>query len=594
MPSMQFINSLPNNLRRVRLFKRITTIGRENTNDVPIPEPSVDDNHAYIAFDGKHYTISGVGKKNVILINGKREKNYRLTHEDVVTLGDVNFSFDLFDEIANSEEEQIQTEIRTYRKLYQFTEKLISNYNIEELLNQLIDAVIEITGADKGFLILKKDDQGLEFAVARNVNRESIANALTQVSDSIVGRVVQSKRPVIVSDALNDETFKNAQSVMKLELASVMCAPILARGSFLGILYVGNNNVINLFTPDKLQLLEIFAGQAALLIQNALLVNELKLDRRELQERIEQLRFGSMVGTSAGMREVFKKIEKVASVNVPVLIQGETGTGKELVAQEVHNKSDRRNGPFVVINCGAIPRDLLESELFGHVKGAFTGAVATTPGKFKMADGGTLFLDEIGDMPMELQVKLLRALEDGKIVPVGDTRPEVVDIRIIAASNKPLVKAIKDNEFREDLYYRLNVITVTLPPLREREGDVTLIAKYFLNRYANEYGRKIRGFSQKALDMIVRHQWPGNVRELENRIKKAVIMADKNLVEPEDLDLNADELEPIVPLAQAREDFQTRYIQEALRRHNGNRTKTAQALDVDPRTIFRYLEKMTD
>ncbi len=594
MASLHFISNLPNSPQQVRLFKKVTTLGRDNTNDIPVDDATVDDNHAYIVFDGKHYTLSGVGKKNVVIINGRREKNYSLTHKDVVTLGEISFTFDLFDEIGGTEQDTLQVELAALRKLYQFTEKLIIGTTIEDLLNSLIDAVIDVTGADSGFLILRREDHALDVTVARNLNQQTIENAISYVSDSIISRVIQSRKSVIVSDALNDEAFKNSASVMNLKLSSVMCVPLIARGNLLGILYVGNNNVISLFTPDKLQLLEIFAAQASLLIQNALLISELKLDREELMETIDKLRFGSMIGSSTLMRDIFRKIEKVAHVDIPVLIQGETGTGKELVARELHNKSPRKDGPFVVINCGAIPRELLESELFGHVKGAFTGAVTNNPGKFRAASGGTLFLDEIGDMPVDLQVKLLRALEDRKVVSVGATHPDEVDIRIIAATNKPLEKAIQDGQFREDLFYRLNVITLWLPPLRDREGDVVLIAKYFLNRYTAEYGRKIKGLSSRALDLVRRHSWPGNVRELENRIKKAVVMADHNLIEAEDLDLDANELTPIKPLAVAREEFQMQYILEALKRNNGNRTKTAQMLDVDPRTIFRYLEKMGD
>ncbi|RJO72610.1 MAG: GAF domain-containing protein [Myxococcales bacterium] len=594
MPTLNFIHSVANTPQTVRLFKKITTLGRDNTNDIPIPHPSVDANHAYLVFDGKHYTLSGVSKKSVVQVNGRKDKTFVLAHKDVITLGEVNLTFDLFDEAWTSDDKRVRTEIESYRKLHQLTEKLMSAATIEELLNLLIDAVIEVTGADNGFLILRRENQELDFTVARNLNRETIGNAINYVSDTIISRVIQTRRPVIVSDALNDEQFKSSASVLNLKLSSVMCVPLIARGSLLGIIYVGNNNVINLFTPDKLQLMEIFAGQASLLIQNALLLNELQVDKQSLKEQIEQMRYGSMVGASESMREVFRKIEKVAGIDVPVLIQGETGTGKELVAREIHLKSSRRNGPFVVINCGAIPRELLESEMFGHLRGSFTGAVANKIGKFKAANGGTLFLDEIGDMPLELQVKILRALEEHKIVPVGDTRLEAVDIRVIAATNIPLERAAKEGAFREDLFYRLNVITIWLPPLRDRRDDVTLIAKYFLARYAKEYERRIKGFSPRSLEAILNHEWPGNVREVENRIKKAVIMADRNLIEPEDLDLSAAELQSIKPLAEAREEFQMEYIREALRRNGGNRTKTAQVLDVDPRTIFRYLEKMTE
>jgi transcriptional regulator with PAS, ATPase and Fis domain len=274
-----------------------------------------------------------------------------------------------------------------------------------------------------------------------------------------------------------------------------------------------------------------------------------------------------------------------------VLITGETGTGKELIAREIHRRSGRSKGPFVTINCGAIPENLMESELFGHVKGAFTGAVASRPGKFQHADGGTLFLDEIGELPPNLQVKLLRALQEKVVVRVGENRPEAVDIRVVAATNKELEEEIKKGAFREDLFYRLNVVQVQLPALRERGEDVVVLAKYLLGKYSSEFNRKVAGFTPNALIAIRKYDWPGNVRQLENRIKKAVVLADKTMVGPEDLDLSPEELKPILPLAEAREEWQRRYVQEVLDRNNGNRTKTARDLGVDPRTIFRYLEK---
>jgi transcriptional regulator with PAS, ATPase and Fis domain len=292
------------------------------------------------------------------------------------------------------------------------------------------------------------------------------------------------------------------------------------------------------------------------------------------------------------MREVYRRIEKVAGTDISVLVTGETGTGKEIVAREIHRRSPRAAGPFVAVNCGAIPESLLESELFGHVKGAFTGAVATRPGRFQAAHGGTLFLDEVGEMPPALQVKLLRALQERTVTKVGDTRPDPVDIRVVAATNKVLEEEIKKGTFREDLYYRLNVVAIPLPPLRDRGEDVVVIARWFVQRYAKEFGARVRGFTPSALVAMRKYGWPGNIRELENRVKKAVVLADKALVSAEDLDLRPEILEPILPLAQAKEEFQKRYINEVLDRNGGNRTKTAKDLGVDPRTIFRHLEKL--
>jgi transcriptional regulator with GAF, ATPase, and Fis domain len=427
--------------------------------------------------------------------------------------------------------------------------------------------------------------------VARNLRRETLTDAVSQLSDSILARVVKTRKPIIISDALSDDEFKNSLSVVNLKLTSVMCVPLLERGNMLGVIYVGNDNVAQLFDESHLEVLTIFAAQASLLIRNALLVNELQLDKRSLVEQIERIRFGEILGSSARMQEVFRKVQKVATTDISVLVTGETGTGKELIARELHNRSQRAKGPFITINCGAIPENLLESELFGHVRGAFTGAVTTKTGRFQAANHGTLFLDEIGEMPIALQVKILRALQERVVVKVGDTATETVDIRVLAATNRDLEAEIKAGRFREDLYYRLNVVHLHLPALRDRGDDIVVLARYMVSRYAPEYGGKVKGLTPNAIAAIKRHRWPGNIRELENRIKKAVVLADKALLGPEDLDLSPDDLPTILPLADAKEKFQRDYINEILALNDGNRTKTARDLGVDPRTVFRHLEK---
>ena len=311
-----------------------------------------------------------------------------------------------------------------------------------------------------------------------------------------------------------------------------MCVPLLERGNVLGVIYVGNDHVAELFDQSHLEVMMVFAAQASLLVRNALLVNELKLDNRSLHDRIEQIRFGEILGASPRMQEVFRKVQKVATTDISVLITGETGTGKELIARELHGRSPRAKQAFITINCGAIPENLLESELFGHVRGAFTGAVSNKTGRFQAADRGTLFLDEIGEMPLALQVKILRALQEKVVVRVGDTNAESVDIRILAATNRELDAEIKAGRFREDLYYRLNVVNLHLPPLRDRGDDIVVLARYMVGRYAPEYGNTVRGLTPNAIAAIKRHRWPGNIRELENRIKKAVVLADKALLGP--------------------------------------------------------------
>jgi transcriptional regulator with GAF, ATPase, and Fis domain len=581
--------------RPFAVFKKITSIGSAGGNDIAIAGHGLADYHAQIIFDGRDFNLSEVDTRGKILVNGKKKRRCKLVHNDRLTLGEVELTFSLYDEAVAAEpnsEDTAATEISGLRKLYEFSQRLMEVKSVSALLDELMDAVIEVTNADKGFLILIEDKNEPRVAVARNLSQQNLPHGVRHLSDSILQRVMSTKRPLIVSDALHDEHFKASESVMNLKLCSVMCAPLMAQGELLGILYVGNDNVVNLFEESSLDVLSIFAGQASLILQNALLVDSIKSDFDALKQQLDANRFGDIIGACPSMREVFRTVEKVAGADISVLITGETGTGKELIARAVHQGSARKDGPFVVVNCGAIPENLIESELFGHVRGAFTGAVATRPGKFQQAHGGTLFLDEVGELPLALQVKLLRALQEKVVMKVGDTKHEHVDIRIVAATNRDLEQEMKSGNFREDLFYRLNVINIHRPPLRERGDDVLVIAKYLLAKYVEEYASKVRGFTPNALIAIRKYDWPGNVRQLENRIKKAIVMCDKTLVGSEDLDMLPEATgTSVTTLAQAREDFQRRYILEMLERNNGNRTKTAEDLGVDPRTIFRYLER---
>ncbi len=577
------------------LYKKITSIGSGPENDIVLPDPLVQDAFASVHFDGQTYTIATLHRKLDVIVNGKKRSKHVLRHEDRLVIGSCELKFALIDDAPALESEAAPTmaDLDAYAKLHEFSEKLMQKRDLGELLDALMDAVIEISNADKGFLILMGGDT-LDVKVARNLKRENIADAVSQLSDSIVAKVVRSRRPVIISDAMHDAEFAGSKSIMALKLTSVICAPLLDRGRLLGLIYVGNDSVVDLFQEETLRVLTVFSAQASLIVANALLLDELRVDNKKLHERLEQFRFGEIVGTSPPMQQVFRKVEKIAPTDISVLITGETGTGKELIAREVHLRSPRTGKPFITINCGAIPENLLESELFGHVKGAFTGAVSNKQGKFQSADGGTLFLDEIGEMPLELQVKILRALQERVVIRVGDTRSENVDIRVLAATNRDLEKEIAGGRFREDLYYRLNVVNVHLPPLRERGEDVLVIARYLLSRYSREFDAKVKGFSPNATVAIRKYNWPGNIRELENRIKKAVVLCDSSVIGPDDLGLTGDVLPNILTLAEAKEKFQRDYINEVLTLNSGNRTKTARDLGVDPRTIFRHLEKEAD
>ncbi|MBC7172947.1 MAG: sigma-54-dependent Fis family transcriptional regulator, partial [Polyangiaceae bacterium] len=417
----------------------------------------------------------------------------------------------------------------------EFNRTLLEIRSIPEQIDALLDAVIDVTHASTGFVILLEEGEP-RITAARSVSQKTIPDGVRQLSDSILARVIETRKPLIVSDALHDTMFRSAESVMNLRLCSVMCAPLITQGQLLGLIYVGNDNVVSLFEESSLDVLTIFAGQAALILQNALLLDHLTTDHDRMKEQLKDKQFGDIIGACPSLIDVFRRVEKVAATDISVLITGETGTGKELVARELHRRSPRANGPFIAVNCGAIPESLIESELFGHVRGAFTGAVATRTGRFQQANGGTLFLDEIGELPQQLQVKLLRVLQERVVTKIGDVKPERIDIRVVAATHRHLEDEIAAGRFREDLYYRLNVVNLHLPPLRERGEDVVVLAKFLLGKYAREFGSKVKGFTPDALTALRKHAWPGNVRQLENRLKKAVVLSDKPLVEPADMD----------------------------------------------------------
>jgi transcriptional regulator with GAF, ATPase, and Fis domain len=580
------------------ISKPVITLGKGEGNDVHIEGPGVLEHHAQVIYNGRDFQLEELDRNADMLINGKRKRRTRLADGDRLLLGEAQLAFSMFTEPARPTPgglSEVSSEISSFRKLFEFSERLMSTQSVDGLLEALLDGVIEITRAARGAVLLVDPNDGPDaeprVRACRNVQREAIEDPSGGISDSIVRHVVDTKRPIIVSDALNDTTFGKSESVVALRLSSVMCAPLLNQGVVIGALYVGNDEIKHLFERPQLDLLIIFAGQASLIIQNAMLLAALREDKQKLTKELSDKRFGEIIGACPSMLEVFRKLKKVAGTDISVLVTGETGTGKELIAHELHIRSNRASGPFITVNCGAIPENLIESELFGHVRGAFTGAVATRSGKFQQANGGTLFLDEIGELAPPLQVKLLRALQERVVYRVGDSKPERCDIRVVAATNRNLEEMIVTGDFREDLYYRLNVVNLWLPPLRDRGEDVFIIARVLLSKYADELNSQVKGFSPAALGAIRKYAWPGNIRQLENRIKKALVLCDKSLLSAEDLDLGPEAQAPILPLEKAKEDFQRRYVMEVLERNNGNRTQTARDLGVDPRTVFRYLEK---
>ena len=566
------------------IFKKLTTIGNDIDNDIYIPDITLSPLHANIMFDGRNYYIHSANKSQ-IYFNKKKTKKHKFSECDKFSMGATSFEFILNDEELVEDSDKTVVDQNIYKKLLELSDSILEVNEFDNLLEKLLDMIISLVNAEKGYILIFKG-KDIVAASARNIKKENIGNPLRELSDSIIAKVIDSGRPIIVSDALNDTIFGGSKSIINLKLSSVLSAPLKSGSNLIGLIYLGNNNVSHLFEHESLEILTIFAALTSLIVQNAFLLNQLDV---EVKDKFN-MKYGSIIGSSTKMKEVYDKIEKVAKTDISILITGETGTGKELVAKEIHAHSDRKDKPFIVVNCAAIPENLMESEFFGHKKGSFTGATSDSKGKFISANTGTIFLDEIGEMPLNLQAKLLRVLQEKIVIPVGDTTEHYIDVRVVAATNKNLQEEVKKGNFREDLLYRLNVIQIEIPQLSQREDDIEILSKFFLKNFSDKYKKKVIGFTPRSLELMKKYQWPGNVRELENKVKKAVVLADKIHITPDLLGIKDHEKDKIMPLSIAKQEFQREYIMTALKRNNDNKAKTARELEIDVRTIFRYLE----
>ena len=418
------------------------------------------------------------------------------------------------------------------QKLSDATKVLSSTLDLDEVLVKIVDSTIHLADTDRGFLMLAGDTGKLEFRIARDREKRSLGEDEFTVSRSIVNDVARSAEPVFISNILDYERFKDQKSVIDLDLQRVVCVPLAIGSSVIGVIYTDSNRVSFAFTSDDMSVVAAFASQAAIAVENAKLHGKLVVSQASLAQENMQLReelsgryqFSGIIGQSKVMREIFSTIQKVAPLTTTVLIQGETGTGKELIARAIHFNGARKGGQLVAINCGAMPPNLLESELFGHKKGSFTGATGDKAGLFETASGGTIFLDEVGEMPAELQVKLLRALQEGEIRRVGDNFDRKIDVRVIAATNRDLAESVAKGTFRSDLYYRLNVVPITIPPLRDRREDIMPLTRHFLEKYAAKMNKGDVAIAPEAMKLLFVNAWPGNVRELENTIERGLAL----------------------------------------------------------------------
>ncbi len=480
---------------------------------------------------------------------------------------------------------------KAYESLLKIGEELNSQHDIDLLLERIMDYAIETLAAERGFILLKQNGkpENYEVVTARNMSRDSIS-AIRDHSSSIVNSVLSSGVPVITLDAQKDRRFENADSVMIQQIKSVLCTPLRRDENLIGAIYMDTRASEREFNDDSLAFLNAFAKQAAIAITNAQLLGQLQSENIRLRKQVSfQQLFPEIIGQSKAIRNVLEMIRDVADTTASVLIEGESGTGKELIARALHQHSSRRENGFIPIFCGTLSESLLESELFGHKKGAFTGATENKPGLFEEADHGTIFLDEIADISPGLQTKLLRVLQEGEIKRVGETQIRHVDVRIISATNKDLYRESVSGNFREDLYYRLNVINIKLPPLRDRRDDIPLLAGYFLKYYADKNKKNIKGFTIEAINYLQGYHWPGNIRELENAIERAVILCRQREIGSSLFSF--DRQSAGVPVGQTLKEINKYAILQTIDMVNGNRTRAAKVLGVSRRWLYYQLKE---
>jgi Nif-specific regulatory protein len=514
--------------------------------------------------------------------------------------------------------------------LYDLVCAFAERIEIDELIPLVAAKCREALDAEGvAILLLDPEREELYFPYAADEDPEVTARLLRlrfPAGRGIAGGVVRSGKSVRVDDVGSDPRFYSGiDRDTGLTMRNVLCAPLNAHGQCIGVIQVINRRAGLSFTDDDLNFLEGLAGSVAVAIENARLYARVKTSEERLRAQVGALRrdiarrdrFTGMIGTGPAMAEVFRLMESAAASPINVLIEGETGTGKELVARGIHEASPRAEGAFVAVNCAAVPETLLESELFGHRRGAFTGATQDQRGLFEAATGGTILLDEIGEMPPAMQAKLLRVLENGEVVPVGDTRPRRVDVRVVSATNRDLQGEVAQRSFREDLHYRVAAFPIRMPPLRERREDIPLLADRFLTAAAARHQKQVPGIDPAAMALLVRFDWPGNVRELQNEIERAVALArDGTMVSREHLSPKLGEAHilpspsaaakpggevaanpPSAPtsvpagrLREARREFEVRFIDEALRQNDRNVSRTARALGLSRVMLQRKMK----
>ena len=609
------------------------SLGRAADNELVLGDQHISGRHGQIVLDGSAYIYRDLDSTNgsavqrdesLLLIDDSVESQSQLEDGDRLLLGDKENPTILSVSIGEPPPEstrfvavkpvseihelqgRVEADADSLARLYRVQQQLSRELELSQVLDHIAEAVFELTAKATHLTVVLRDDESEQFVPVMTRERGQGASVEPiPISQSLFRKVVKERSAVLAANAIED--LGRTESLMGAGILSTMGVPLWKGDEVIGVLQVDNRASPGIFRERDLEMLTIAAGQASLSLTNAKLFQKLKVAEEQLRKenvylrgREQERRFKGIIGESSSMQNVFKQLSRVVDTKVTVLIEGETGTGKELIASAVHYQSKRADKLFVAQNCAAVPENLLESELFGHRKGAFTGADSDKKGLFELADDGTLFLDEVAEMPLQLQSKLLRVLQESEVRPLGSTTSKKVDVRIVTATNRNLEKEVEEGRFREDLFYRLRVFPIMLPPLRERREDISLLADHFLVKYTSEYCKEVGGLSQAARELLTSYSWPGNVRELENELQRIVIQVDPGgIVLPKHLSPRIRQVETLLDkiapkkgtLKEMIAQVERWILAEALREHDNNKSATAKTLGITREGLHKKLNK---
>ncbi|HEY3619538.1 MAG TPA: sigma 54-interacting transcriptional regulator [Candidatus Sulfotelmatobacter sp.] len=605
------------------------TVGRDPANAVAVADASVSRKHCRLRRDEDgRFQIKDLDSRNGTLVNGQAVKEQWLRHGDEIAAGDSVFLFLVeeqdgtvpssqveFDDSSSTSEtklihprevmylhpDRLQRELpatsqvaRNLNALLKISRVVHAIRDLEELQAQLLDLIFEFLPARRGAILLA-EGSGQEFNCLYARTRHAGQPQLVRVSRTIARQVMKDNVAILGVDVPASSKLREVESLLASEVRTLLCVPLTVFQRAIGCIYLDSTSAADRFQEEHLELLTAIAGVSAVALDNARRLQWLEQENQRLTTEVRQEQ--SLVGEGARIKEIYQFLARVAPTESTVLIEGESGTGKELVARALHRNSPRANKMFVAINCAAIPESLLESDLFGHERGAFTGAAVQKKGRLEIADGGVVFLDEIGELAPALQVKLLRVLQEREFERVGGTHPIKVDIRLIAATNRDLNEAVRTGEFRQDLYYRLAVVKLTMPPLRERREDIPMLTRHFLQKYAKRCKVKAKPISREAMAALVTYEWPGNVRELENAVERALVMGSSDTVQLEDLPESLLEQAPAAETHEGKyhagvKELKKQLILDAVEQTRGNYVDAAGILGVHPNYLHRLIRNL--